>query len=60
MIGGGAASEAEAAAISAALEQFLADTAPPPSGRRPVSRWQQAALEEGVTAKQALARRALL
>jgi hypothetical protein len=45
-----ARSAGEAAAIVAALEQFLADTAPPPgSGARPRSRWQRAALEEGVT-----------
>jgi hypothetical protein len=42
-----AASPEEAAAIAAALERFLWETAPPP---RPaaVSRWQQAALREGV------------
>jgi hypothetical protein len=48
------ASEAEAAAIAAALEQFLVDTAPPPQDRPPVSRWQRAALEDGVGAKQGL------
>jgi hypothetical protein len=41
------ASAEEAAAISAALEQFLAETAPAP-GPVSVSRWQQAALREGV------------
>lgn len=46
------ASESEAAAIAAAMEQFLAETAPPPSpGRLPGSRWQRAALEEGVSAR---------
>jgi hypothetical protein len=49
---GDTATDAEAAAIVAALEQFLADTAPPPApeGRR-VSAWQRAALEEGVSAR---------
>jgi hypothetical protein len=45
-----AASEAEAAAVVAAVEQFLADTAPAPtpeSGGQ--SRWQRAALEDGVS-----------
>jgi hypothetical protein len=50
-------SESEAAAIVAALEQFLADMAPAPraerSGRR---RWQAAALREGVEARQQSAR----
>ena len=45
------ASASEGAAIVAALEQFLAETAP-----RPVegltSRWQQAALREGVSARE--------
>ena len=40
------ASESEAAAIVAAMEQFLAETAPPPSAEGPPgSRWQRAALE---------------
>ena len=48
-----AASESEAAAIVAALEQFLADTAPAPDPAGPeISRWQRAALEEGVSARQ--------
>ena len=48
-----AASAAEAAAIVAALEQFLADTAPAPERRRPPrARWQRAALEEGISARQ--------
>ncbi len=47
------ASDSEAAAIVAALEQFLADTAPAPSATGPpVSAWQRAALEEGVSARQ--------
>jgi hypothetical protein len=47
------ASEAEAAAIVAALEQFMADTAPAPdaSGTGP-SPWQRAALEDGIAARQ--------
>jgi hypothetical protein len=44
----GAPTEEEGAAIAAALEQFLAETAPAPAGRE-VSRWQQAALREGVS-----------
>jgi hypothetical protein len=49
----GGASETEAAAIAAAIEQFLADTAPPPGSEGPpVSAWQRAALEEGVSARQ--------
>ena len=52
------ASESEAAAIVAAMEQFLAETAPPPSaGGLPGSRWQRAALEEGVSARDAAATR---
>ena len=54
---GSGASEAEAAAIAAAIEQFLADTAPaplPPSPPR--SAWQRAALEEGISARQVSAR----
>jgi hypothetical protein len=46
------ASESEAAAIVAAMEQYLAETTPPPSaGALPGSRWQRAALEEGVSAR---------
>ena len=44
---GGNPSEEEAAAIMAALEQFLAETAPAPAALAQ-SRWQQAALAEGV------------
>ena len=43
----GAPSIEEGAAIVAALEQFLAETAPAPAAAAP-SRWQQAALREGV------------
>lgn len=50
----GPAEPREAAAVIAAVEQFLADTAPPPAAPGPTaSPWQQAALVEGVTAKQA-------
>jgi hypothetical protein len=39
----------EAAAIAAALERFLHDTAPPLSAPRPsMSPWERAALAEGV------------
>jgi hypothetical protein len=44
-------SDSEAAAIVSAVEQFLAETAPRPSPGGPAaSRWQRAALEEGVSA----------
>ncbi len=43
----------EAAAIAAALERFLWETAPAP-GTAEVSRWQQAALAEGVGARSGL------
>ena len=44
------ASETEAAAVVAAVEQFLADTAPAPAADpSTLSRWQRAALEEGVS-----------
>jgi hypothetical protein len=47
------ASESDAAAIVAALEQFLADTAPAPAPEAtPASAWQRAALEEGISARQ--------
>jgi hypothetical protein len=47
------ASEAEAAAIVAAVEQFLADTAPAPADETPAtSPWARAALEEGIAARQ--------
>ena len=45
----GAASDSEAAAIVAAVERFLADTAPPPAeAAEPESGWLRAALREGV------------
>ncbi|HET9121384.1 MAG TPA: hypothetical protein VFN72_12720 [Solirubrobacterales bacterium] len=42
------ASPEEAAAIAAALERFLWETAPAAQAA-PVSRWQQAGLREGVS-----------
>lgn len=46
----------EAAAVVAAVEQFLADTAPAPQPSEPVvSPWQRAALLEGVRAKESFA-----
>jgi hypothetical protein len=48
------ASPDEAAAIAAALERFLWETAPAPRAA-PRSRWQQAALREGVAARSQLA-----
>jgi hypothetical protein len=42
------ASPEEAAAIAAALERFLWETAPAPRAA-PRSRWQEAALREGVS-----------
>lgn len=47
----GTASEAETAAIVAALEQFLADTAPAPRAATTVSPWLRAALEEGISGR---------
>jgi hypothetical protein len=44
-----AASPEEAAAIAAAIEQFLRDTAPPPAPPgASISRWLRAGLLEGV------------
>jgi hypothetical protein len=49
-------SDSEAAAVVAAVEQFLADTAPAPApGAATQNRWQRAALLEGVTRAQLLA-----
>jgi hypothetical protein len=44
------ASPDEAAAIAAALQRFLWETAPAPQAA-PRSRWQQAALREGVSVR---------
>jgi hypothetical protein len=49
----GGASATEAAAVVAAIEQFLADTAPLPAAEGPsMSPWARAALEEGIAARQ--------
>ena len=48
-----AAQPDEAAAIAAALERFLWETAPAPRPAE-VSRWQQTALREGVSARSGL------
>jgi len=49
------ASKTEAAAIVAALEQFLAETAPVPAPEQEErTRWLQAALHEGVSARSGL------
>jgi hypothetical protein len=42
------ASPSEAAAIAAAIEQFLRDTAPAPQRPAGLSAWQRAGLFEGV------------
>jgi hypothetical protein len=47
-----ARSAAEAAAVVAAVEQFLADTAPVAAPQPGRSGWQTAALREGVGARQ--------
>jgi hypothetical protein len=52
----GPAEPREAAAVIAAVEQFLADTAPAPStGPERVNPWQRAALLEGVRSKEGFA-----
>ena len=49
------ASPEEAAAVVAAVEQFMRDTAPPPAPPAPPSNpWARAALLEGVGAEAAL------
>jgi len=51
-IGKGPASEAEAAAVAAAIERFALDTAPPPATKgQEMDPWLKAALIEGVSAK---------
>ena len=45
------ATEEEAAAIAAALEQFLVETAPSPHGQPPANPWQSTALREGVSGR---------
>jgi hypothetical protein len=49
----GSAEPSEAAAEIAAVEQFLADTAPAPEPAAAANPWQRTALVEGVSAKQA-------
>ena len=51
----GPAEPLEAAAVIAAVEQFLADTAPAPASLAPVNPWQRAALLEGVRSKEGFA-----
>ncbi len=46
------ASPEEAAAMAAALEQFLAEHAPAPAGADRPDPWLRAALEEGIAARQ--------
>jgi hypothetical protein len=46
-IGRGSATPEEAAAIAAAIEQFLRDTAPPPVPAAGMSPWLRAGLLEG-------------
>ena len=46
------ASAPEAAAVVAAVEQFLAETAPAPAPSAPANPWQRTALEEGISARQ--------
>jgi hypothetical protein len=50
----GAASPQEAAAVVAAIERHLIETAPAPQAGPTMSRWQRAALVEGVGARRAL------
>lgn len=52
----GTGSDTEAAAVVAAVEQFLADTTPAPAPKAATqSRWQRAALLEGVSRAELLA-----
>jgi hypothetical protein len=46
------ASPEEAAAIAAALERFLVETAPPPQAADRGNPWQRAALAEGIASRQ--------
>ena len=48
-----APSQPEAAAIAAAIERFLVETAPTPAAASPrLSRWQRTAIIEGVGARE--------
>lgn len=51
----GSAPPAEAAAVVAAVERFIAETAPAPEASASVNPWQRAALLEGTRAKEAFA-----
>ena len=51
-----APSQEEAAAIAAAIERFVADTAPPADAAGSESAWRRAALREGVSARAELGR----
>ncbi len=51
-IGAAVADDREAAAIAAALERFLMETAPPPRPAEQQNPWQRAALREGIAARQ--------
>ena len=51
----GPAEPEEAAAVIAAVEQFLTDTAPAPAPSAMVNPWQRAALLEGVRSKESFA-----
>jgi len=51
----GPAQPREAAAVVAAVEQFLTDTAPAPRAQARVNPWQRAALLEGVRSKEGFA-----
>jgi hypothetical protein len=53
LVSGGASPE-EAAAIVAAVERHLAETAPVPSAAERPNPWQLAALVEGVSAREAV------
>jgi hypothetical protein len=48
------ASPAEAAAIAAAVQQFVAETMPRPQAAESVNPWTRAALLEGVGAKRTI------
>ncbi|MBA2505159.1 MAG: hypothetical protein H0V29_04345 [Thermoleophilaceae bacterium] len=46
---GGTASPEEAAAIAAAIEQFIRDTAPPPVAEQRINPWVRASLYENAS-----------
>lgn len=51
-VAGAGATPEEAAAIAAALERFLAETAPPARAQPARNPWQRAALAEGIASRQ--------